>query len=109
LLGAAPVRTRDLLELERAQALRGRDVGAAAEVDERAVAPRVAVDADDRPFADLGRVDLLDDVALERLVGEQREALVAVQLVPLERLALRDDLAHARLDALEVVVAEVRA
>jgi hypothetical protein len=108
-LVAAPVRAGDLLELERAEPLGRRDVRAAAQVDERTAVARIAVHADDRALADLGRVDLLDDVALERLVGEQREALVAADLVAFERLVLGDDLAHVCLDALEVVLAEVRA
>src|SRR5439155_23226367 len=101
-----PVRARDLGELERTEPFRAGHVRTATQVDElRAVGARVAVDGDDAPLADLAGVfgvDPLDDLALVRLVGEQAERGVAVDLLALERLVGVDDLAHARLDPLEV-------
>ena len=83
LLVAAPVRARDLRELERAEPAGRRDVRAAAQVDEldAAAVDDVAVERDAAVAADLARVlvvrvagaDLLDDLLLVRLVGEQRE------------------------------------
>src|SRR5262249_32314913 len=77
-LVAAPVRAGHSLELERAEPLRGRDVRPATEVDERGgVGPQVAVERDNGALTDLGRVDLLDDVELVGLVGEDLLAFVA--------------------------------
>ena len=119
LLVAAPVRAGDAHQLERAELAGRRHVRTAAQVDVggRAVGPHVRVDADgavaghlvgvallDRP----GR-DVADDLELERLVGEQRLTLLRAVLGPHEGLVLLDDLAHARLDAAEVVVGEVLA
>ena len=109
-LVAPPVRAGDLGELERAEPFRRRDVGTAAEVDELgAVGSRVAVHGDDRALPHLRRVDLLDDVAFVGLVGEQGKAFVAAHLRAHEGLVGLDDLAHPRLDALEVVIREVHA
>ena len=84
-----------------------------AEVDELgAVGPRVAVHGDGGAGADLGGVggiDLLDDLDLVGLVGELAHRVVAGELFAHEGLVGGDDLAHARLDALEVVVGEVLA
>ena len=119
LLVAPPVRARDLRQLERAELARRRDVRAAAQVDVRdaAVGVQVLVDADRAVAGDLARVvvvgragaDVADDLLLERLVGEQLEPAVEVVLLAHERLVLGDDLAHARLDALEVRLGEVLA
>ena len=78
-------------------------MGAAAQVDE---AVAVAVDAHLAVARDLARLDVLDDLALVGVVGEQRQPFVGGELVALEGLVLGDDLAHAGLDALEVVVGE---
>ena len=74
----------------------------------------VGVVADGVAAADLACVltargtggDPLDDLGLVGLVGEERRRLRGRELVPLERLVGRDDLVHARLDLLEVVVGE---
>ncbi len=50
--------------------------------------------------------DGLDDLALERLVAEERQAGVDAVLVADERLVLGHDLAHGGLDPFEVLVAE---
>ena len=119
LLVAPPVRARDLGQLERAELAGGRDVRAAAQVDvgDGAVGAEVLVDADRAVAHDLARVvlvgrtraDVADDLLLVRLVREQLEPAVEVVLLADERLVLGDDLADARLDALEVRVREVPA
>ena len=50
--------------------------------------------------------DLLDDLLLVRLVGEQRQRVVERQLVADEALVVLDDLAHPLLDALERLLVE---
>ena len=104
-LVAPPVGAGDLHQLEGPEPGRRRHVRASAQVDP----PVVAVGADHAALRPLGRVDVLDDLDLVRLVGEQPQALLLRQLLPLEGLALTDDLPHARLDAFEVVLAEVAA
>jgi hypothetical protein len=88
-------------------------VRAAAQVDElRAVGVRVAVHRDHVALADLGgvlRVDPFDDLDLVGLIGERGDGVLAVELLAHEGLVGLHDLAHARLDALEVVVGEVLA
>ncbi len=54
----------------------------------------------------LGLVDALDDLDLERLVGEDLERLVLRHDVALEGLVLGDDLGHPRLDPLQVLGGE---
>ena len=88
------------------EALGRRHVRAAAEVDELL---GVAVRAHDAGIGAFAGVDALDDLDLVGLVGEQLEAVVDAVLLADEGLVLADDLAHARLDALEVLVGEVRA
>ncbi len=118
LLVAPPVRARDLGELERTEPLGGRHVGAAAQVDELGPAPlsergvRVAVHRDDVALADLGGVfgvDPFDDLDLVGLIGEGGDGVLAVELLAHEGLVGLDDLAHAGLDAFEVVSGEVPA
>ena len=55
------------------------------------------------------RGDGLDDLRLEGLAGEERQALGDAVLVTQEGLILGDDLAHRGLDASEVLVAEAGA
>ena len=61
-----------------------------------------------RPGIDLVRPggDGLDDLLLERLVGEDLETLGKIVLLPHERLVLGDDVADLGLDARQVVVME---
>ncbi len=101
-LVAPPIRTGHLHELERAQAGGGRHVGATAQVGP-AVVP---VDAHRTAFGAFLRVDALDDLHLEGLVGETLEALLAGELLAHERLVLAHDLPHPGLDPAEVVLAE---
>ena len=119
LLVTPPVRAGDLRQLERAELAGRRDVRAAAQVHVRhaAVGVQVLVDADRAVAGDLARVlvvggaraDVADDLLLERLVREQLQAAVEVVLLAHERLVLGHDLAHPRLDALEVRLGEVLA
>ena len=67
----------------------------------------VAIGADHASLGALARVDGLDDLDLVGLVGEDPQAFLLGVLLADERLALGHDLAHAGLDALEVVVAEM--
>ena len=91
---AAPVRARDLRELERPDPARVGHVRSAAQVGE--VALRV-----DRDGLALGQV--LDELALVRLALESVPRLEPVQLPALERLRLGHDLAHAALDGGDVL------
>ena len=94
---AAPIRARELGELEpEAEAPRGRQVGAAAKIDEAAL----TVQADG-----LVRRDRADDLGLVLLPLAAKELDRGVTLPDLadDRLVAGDDLAHARLDALEVL------
>jgi len=96
---AQPVRAGDVGQLERADVAGGRDVRAAAQVEEVSVLV----------IGDLGAVrNLRQEV---QLVGfaRCREALlrlVARGLLVLERLACGHDLAHARFDPLEILGSE---
>ena len=113
-LVAAPVRTGDAGQLEMAEAARPRYVRPAAQVDEvRAVAVRrhhrrargglggeLGVDPTVR------RGDALDDLAFERLVGEEREPLLDRAHLADEGLVRGDDRAHRRLDRRQVLVGE---
>src|SRR5881409_3134517 len=85
----------DVSELERLDFAGALDVRAAAQVQERAV----PVVADLRPFRDLR--EEVELVLLPRRL-EPASRLLARGLAVLERLVLGDDLAHARLDPLEV-------
>jgi hypothetical protein len=97
-LVAAPVRASDPQQLECRDGGGGGNVRPPAEVDEAVV----GVHRDGRAGA-LRLVGGLDDLALVGLVGEQAQGLLAGQLPAPEGLALGDDLAHARLDALQVL------
>ena len=113
-LVAAPVRTGDAGQLEMAEAARPRYVRPAAQVDEvRAVAVRrhhrrargglggeLGVDPTVR------RGDALDDLAFERLRGEEREPLLDRAHLAHEGLVRDDDRAHRRLDRRQVLVGE---
>src|SRR6266536_3421229 len=55
---------------------------------------------------DVARLDPLDQIELEGLVGEPPPGLVSGQLAHDERVTRGDDLAHALLDPAEVVVAQ---
>ena len=113
LLVAAPVRAGHLLQLEMAEPARRRHVRTDAHVDEIV---GVAVHADHAVGRHLGgvlvvdatggRLDLLDDLDLVGLVGEELLRVGHRHLRPRERLVGLDDLAHPRLDPAEVVVAE---
>jgi hypothetical protein len=111
LLVAPPVGPGHLHELEGTELGRARDVGTPAEVDELG---RVPVDAHDAAGAGLGGIlgvavglgGALDDLALVRLVREERQRLLGAHLAAGERLAGGHDLAHACLDGGEVVLAE---
>ena len=78
----------------------------AAEVHERV---RVPVRGDDALSRALGRVDALDDLALVGLIGEDRQTLLDRVLFAHEGLVLGHHLAHARLDATQVLFAEMGA
>ncbi len=116
LLVAAPVRTRDAHQFERAEPARGRHVRTATQVGEvdRSVGVDVAIHTHAAAVADLfglllvGRAlpHLRDDLLLERLVAEQRDARVVVELLAFEALVVGNDLAHLVFDASEVVLGE---
>ncbi len=111
LLVPAPVRAGHLHQLERTEAPGARDVRAPAQVDELR---GVAVDADGGAGGDLAAsassasasCDPLDDLPLVRLVGEELQGGLRLQLVADEGLVGGDDLAHAGLDGGQVVVGE---
>ena len=119
LLVAAPVRRGRAHQLERRDPLGGRQVRPAAEVlpRQRAVAPEVVVDGE-LGAADLGRrrprlrrsalgaleADQLELVRLGRELGSRASSSVTGRRR--EPLALLDDLAHPRLDLLEVLGVE---
>jgi hypothetical protein len=116
-LVAAPIGARHPHELEVAQvATRVLDVGPPAQVDEARPA------AEGWMLLRLGRWVLVgaygagtargrhrigrgvgDDLELQRVVGEDLAGVVGRDLLAEERLALVDDLAHAHVDALEVL------
>ncbi len=112
LLVPPPVRARHPHQREVAEPACRRDVRTSTEIGEGRRVPvrrdlrggRVAGGCVD--LVPSGR-DRFDDLALERLVLEERETLVDRVLVADEGLVLGDDLAHGRRDPLEVVVAEV--
>ena len=113
LLVAAPVGAGDAGQEEVPESRRRRDVRTATEVGE---GRRVRVRRDRRRRADFGEVlvgrrlrDRVDDLHLEGLIGEERQAVVDRVLVAHERLVLGDDRAHLFVDAHQVVVTEVRA
>jgi hypothetical protein len=84
-------------------------VGPAAQVGE---AIRIPIGADHRPAGVhlvRPRPDGLDDLALEGLVGEQRQPLPQLVLVAHEGLVLGHDGPHLGLNAAQVVVAEMGA
>ena len=118
LLVAPPVRARDLRELERAEPLGRRHVRAAAQVDELVARRSTTLRYTETPTvaAGLARVlarrvagvDLLDDLALVGLVGERSRARASRSSSSRTNgSSALHDLAHPRLDALEVVVGEV--
>jgi hypothetical protein len=100
-LVTAPVRPGELHELERAQPAGGGHVRTQAQIRPGAV----AVDAHGVAGRDLALLlpDGCDDLALERLVGEALERLIALDLFTDERLVGRHDLGHARFDRLQVL------
>ena len=101
-LVAAPVRAGERRELEGAELLRGGHVRPQAQI-----APAVvAIDRDGLGPRALRLVESLDDLALVRLPREALERLLPGQLLPNERLTGRGDLAHALLDAGEVLGGE---
>ena len=110
-LVAAPVGTRDTLQLEVSEPLGTGHVRADAHVDERV---GVAVGADHAALADLGGVfriglgglDALDDLDLVRLIGEQLLGLVHRHLGTHERLIGLHDGTHLCLDRHQIVVVE---
>jgi hypothetical protein len=95
-LVAAPIRAGRFEQLHRADLARVLDVGPAAQVHEVAV-------AEDRDG--LAGRNVLEARELERLAetGEDSASVLAAHDLALERRALRQDLAHLRLDALEVL------
>ena len=111
-LVAPPVRAGHPHEPEMTETAGRRHMGPAAQVGERR---RVPVGRDlgagiGRPGIDLlgAGAHGLDDLALERLVLEQRQPLGDRVFVADERLVLGQDLPHGRFDAVEIIVAEVR-
>jgi len=96
-LVAPPVGAGHPHELERSQPAGGRDVGAAAEVDELGA---VAVGADGGGAGTLRRIGALDYLHLVGLLGEEGEPLVPGHLLAQEGLVLGHDPAHAVLDPL---------
>ncbi len=116
LLVAAPVRRGRAHQLERRDALGGRQVRAAAEVlpRQRAVALEVVVDGQlGAAHLDAGALGGLrhvggaaleaDQLDLVGLVGQLADRVAVGDRPPGELLALLDDLAHPRLDLLEVL------
>ncbi len=106
-LVTAPVGAGDPHQLEVSQAAGRRDVGTPAQVSERV---RVPIRADHRSTGiDFirTRTHRLDDLALEGLIGEQRQSILQRMLVPDEGLVLGHDGAHLVLDTGQVVIAEV--
>ena len=117
---AAPVGAGDPHQLEVAEVEAGvGHVRAAAQVDEARVAGerrrvlrvrrRVLVGAHRlgrRRGRHRVRAGVVDDLELEPVAGEHLAGLLGRELVADERLRLRDDLAHARVDPLEVVLDE---
>ncbi len=74
-----------------------------AQIDE---AVAVAVEGHRSVAAHLGVVDLLDDLAFVRMVGEELQPFGCRGLTPFEGLVGLDDLAHPGVDAFQVVVGE---
>ena len=111
LLVSTPVGPGDLLEGEVPEAPRGRHVWAEAEVYEAFTVAVVGHRAIGRRLAGqlagggAGR-DLLDDLALVGMPGEQFQRLGRIGLVAFEGLVGIDDEAHTHLDRLQVLVAE---
>ncbi len=104
LLVAAPVGAGRAEQLERADLAGARDVRAAAQVDERALAVERRR-RHRRPVALGGRGEVVDDLDLERLVplDEERAGVGRRELAELERVVGGDALAHPRLDRRQVV------
>ena len=111
LLVAPPIGTGDLLQRKVPEEARGQYVRSEAQVDEPVA---VAVVGDGTIGGRLTghlagggtRRDLLDDLPLVAVAGEQVQSLTSVGLMALEGLVGLDHLAHPRLDGLQVVIAE---
>ena len=108
-LVAAPVRAADVRELERAEPPGRGHVRTAAQVLPAVVAVEArglggGVDVAGR----LVGAEALDDLALERLLGQAAERLLGRDLLADERLVLGDDRAHRLLDLGQVVDRDVR-
>ncbi len=101
-LVTAPVGPGGAQQLERGQPPRGREVGAAAQVHELAV----AVQGHPHAFGELRLVHRLDDLPLERLVGEDAQRLLFGDHLPIEGLIGGHDLGHPCLDRLQVLGGE---
>ena len=96
-LVAAPVRPGDAHQLER------RDEPGVLEVRAQAeVLPAVVAEDADAFAAAFGLFDAFDDLDLERLIGETFQPFIARQRFVLELLLLGDDLAHLRVDRVEI-------
>ncbi len=102
-LVTSPVGAGHPHQLEYAQPSGGGHMWAPAEVDEGS---GVAIRADHRPTGHLGLIGVADDLALVGVPPEEGERLLRSELQPLEGLVGGDQLAHLRLDALEVLVLE---
>ncbi len=109
LLVAPPVGAGDPHQLEVAQAAGRGHVRAPAQVDEGVGVPVGAHHRAGGVHLVGARLDGLDDLQLEGLVGEDLQPFLEGVLVALEGLVLLDDGPHLRLDPLQVVVAEVGA
>src|SRR5690606_28366788 len=113
LLVTAPVGGGAAHQLERRDALGGRQVRTAAQVapGHRAVTLEVVVDRqsaladlDARTLGSVSRLGLQsDELELVGLVGELLAGGVVADLAAVELLTLLDDLAHAGLDLVEVL------
>jgi hypothetical protein len=109
LLVTAPVGTSDPHQLEVSEATRRGDMRAPAEIGERVGVPIGADHRSDGIDFVRPRPHGLDDLALEGLIGEQRQTLLQGMLLADEGLVLGHDGAHLGLDTGQVVIAEARA
>ena len=96
-LVASPICSGSMEKLEILQVGRVRDVRPLAEIDEWPVRVR----RDDLVFRELAQA-----LELEGIIGEPRPGLCLRHLFPDERILLRDDLLHLRLELLEIIGSE---